>query len=111
MAACARGDPVSGRRRRTRRRGIRPRAAPRPATPIPPSGPIPWLPPAGTIHYSGLSARVEHRFTKSLYLLNSFTWGKGMGDSEQALEDFAGYYPANPQNIHALAAEKGLSRS
>ena len=32
-----------------------------------------------------------------------------MGDSEQALEYFAGYYQANPQNIHNLAAEKGPS--
>jgi hypothetical protein len=77
--------------------------------PIPTFGPITWLDPAGNNHYNGFSARVEHRFTKSLYVLNSFTWGKGMGNSEQALETFAGYYQANPQNIHALAAEKGLS--
>jgi hypothetical protein len=77
--------------------------------PIPTFGPITWLDPAGDNHYNGLSARVEHHFTKSLYILNSFTWGKGMGDSEQALEYFAGYYQANPQNIHNLAAEKGLS--
>jgi hypothetical protein len=32
-----------------------------------------------------------------------------MGDSEQALEYFAGYYQANPQNIRNLAAEKGPS--
>ena len=32
-----------------------------------------------------------------------------MGDSEQALEYFAGYYQANPQNIRDLAAEKGPS--
>jgi hypothetical protein len=72
-------------------------------------GPITWLDPAGDNHYNGLSARVEHRFTKGFYVLNSFTWGKGMGDSEQALEYFAGYYQANPQNIRNLAAEKGLS--
>jgi hypothetical protein len=77
--------------------------------PIPTFGPITWLDPAGDNHYNGLSARVEHRFTKDLYILNSFTWGKGMGDSEQALEYFAGYYQANPQNIHDLAAEKGPS--
>ena len=77
--------------------------------PIPTFGPITWLDPAGDNHYNGLSARVEHRFTKDLYILNSFTWGKGMGDSEQALEYFAGYYQANPQNIHDLAAEKGAS--
>ena len=77
--------------------------------PIPTFGPITWLDPAGDNHYNGLSARVEHRFTKGLYVLNSFTWGKAMGDSEQALEYFAGYYQANPQNIHNLAAEKGPS--
>ena len=77
--------------------------------PIPTFGPITWLDPAGVNHYSGLAARVEHRFTKGLYLLNSFTWGKGMGDSEQALEYYAGYFEANPGNIHDLAAEKGPS--
>jgi hypothetical protein len=77
--------------------------------PIPTYGPITWLYPAGDNHYNGLSARVEHHFSKGLYVLNSFTWGKGMGDSEQALEYFAGYYQANPQNIRDLAAEKGAS--
>jgi len=77
--------------------------------PIPTFGPITWLDPAGDNHYNGLSARAEHRFTKGLYVLNSFTWGKGMGDSEQALEYYAGYYQANPQDIHALSAEKGPS--
>ena len=75
--------------------------------PIPTFGPITWLDPAGDNHYNGLSARVEHRFTKGLYVLNSFTWGKAMGDSEQALEYYAGYYQANPQNIRDLAAGKG----
>jgi len=77
--------------------------------PIPTFGPITWLDPAGVNHFNGLSARVEHRFTKGLYVLNSFTWGKGMGDSEQALEYYASYYEANPQNIHDLAAEKAPS--
>jgi hypothetical protein len=72
-------------------------------------GAITWLDPAGDNHYNGLSARVEHRFTRGFYVLNSFTWGNAMGDSEQALEYFAGYYQANPQNIHDLAAEKGPS--
>jgi hypothetical protein len=78
-------------------------------TPIPNFGPITWVDPAGNNHYNGLSARVEHRFTNGLYLLNSFTWGKAIGDSEQALEYFAGYVEANPQNIHNLAAEAGPS--
>ena len=55
-------------------------AAPNPAgqtipytqrVPIPSFGPITWLDPAGDNHYNGLSARVEHRFTKGLYFLNS----------------------------------------
>ncbi len=42
--------------------------------------------------YNGFSARLEHRFSRGLYFLNSFTWSKALGDSEQALEYFAGYY-------------------
>ena len=77
--------------------------------PIPSFGPITWVDPAGNNNYNGLSVRAEHRFTGGLYLLNSFTWGKALGDSEQALEYYAGYVEANPQNIHDLAAEYGPS--
>jgi Carboxypeptidase regulatory-like domain/TonB dependent receptor len=77
--------------------------------PIPTFGPITWVDPAGDNDYNGLSLRLEHRFSKGLYLLNSFTWGKALGDSEQALEYFSGYVEANPQNIHDLAAERGPS--
>ncbi|HEY1216447.1 MAG TPA: TonB-dependent receptor, partial [Bryobacteraceae bacterium] len=70
-------------------------------------GPITWLDPAGSNNYNGFSARLEHRFGSGLYFLNSFTWSKALGDSEQALESFAGYSVANPQNIRNLAAEKG----
>ncbi|MBV9771719.1 MAG: TonB-dependent receptor, partial [Bryobacterales bacterium] len=77
--------------------------------PIPSYGPITWVDPAGDNDYNGLSVRLEHRFTSGLYFLNSFTWGKALGDSEQALEYYAGYYQANPQNIRDLAAERGPS--
>ena len=77
--------------------------------PIQSFGPITWLDPVGDNDYNGLSARLEHRFGAGLYFLNSFTWSKALGDSEQALEYFAGYYEANPQNIHNLAAERGPS--
>lgn len=75
--------------------------------PIPTYGPITWVDPAGDNDYEGLSMRVEHRFAKGLYFINSFTWGKALGDSEQGLE----YLPtpgfgANPQNIYDLAAER-----
>jgi len=77
--------------------------------PIPSFGPITWLDPVGNNNYNGLSARLEHRFSAGLYLLNSFTWGKALGDSEQALEYYAGYFQANPQNIHDLKDEYGPS--
>jgi hypothetical protein len=77
--------------------------------PIQTFGPITWLDPAGDNDYNGLSARLEHRFSNGLYFLNSFTWSKALGDSEQALEYYAGYYEANPQNIRDLQAERGPS--
>ena len=77
--------------------------------PIPTFGPITWVDPVGNNNYNGLSARVEHRFADGLYFLNSFTWGRALGDSEQALEYYAGYFEANPQNIHNLTAEYGPS--
>jgi hypothetical protein len=70
-------------------------------------GAITWLDPAGNNNYNGFSARVEHRFGGGLYFLNSFTWSKALGTSEQALESYAGYFVANPQNIRNLAAERG----
>ena len=77
--------------------------------PIQNYGPITWVDPAGNNHYEGLSARLEHRFANGLYFLNSFTWGTSIGDSEQALEYYAGYVEANPQNIHNLGQEAGPS--
>jgi hypothetical protein len=77
--------------------------------PIPSFGPITWLDPVGDNDYNGLSARLEHRLGGGLYFLNSFTYSKALGDSEQALEYFAGYYEANVQNIYNLAAERGPS--
>lgn len=72
-------------------------------------GAITWVDPAGISTYNGLAARVEHRFSHGLYFLNSFTWSKALGDSEQALETASGQALANPQNIYNLAAERGPS--
>ena len=77
--------------------------------PIPTFGPITWVDPAGNNGYNGLSVRLEHRFARGLYVLNSFTWSHAMGDSEQALEDLSNATVANPQNIYNLAAEHGPS--
>jgi hypothetical protein len=74
-------------------------------------GAITWVNPAGIASYNGFSARLEHRFSRGLFLLNSFTWSKALGDSEQALEttSAAGNNLANPQNIYNLKAERGPS--
>jgi outer membrane receptor protein involved in Fe transport len=72
-------------------------------------GAITWVDPVGNNNYNGFSARLERRFSKGLYVLNSFTWSKAMGDSEQQLEQASGVTLANPQNIHDLAAEYGPS--
>ncbi len=72
-------------------------------------GALTWVDPVGSNTYNGLSARFEHRFSKGLYFLNSFTWSKALGDSEQALEYYSNLTGANPQNINNLAAEKGPS--
>jgi hypothetical protein len=77
--------------------------------PDPSFGPITWVDPAGTNNYNGLSVRLEHRLGSGVYFLNSFTWSKAMGDSEQALEVYPNYTVANSQNIHNLAAEYGPS--
>ena len=77
--------------------------------PDPSFGAITWVDPAGIQTYNGLSVRFEHRFSHGLYFLNSFTWSKSLGDTEQALESGSGYYVANPQNIYNLQAERGPS--
>jgi hypothetical protein len=77
--------------------------------PDPSFGAITWVDPAGNNNYNGMSVRFEHRFSQGLYFLNSFTWSKAMGDSEQVLEAFGGYQAANPQNIRNLAGERGPS--
>lgn len=72
-------------------------------------GAITWVDPAGSNNYNGMSARFEHRSSNGLYFLNSFTWSKALGDSEQALEVFPGYTVANAQNIRNLSGEYGPS--
>lgn len=67
-------------------------------------GAITWVNPAGQSSYNGLSARVEHRFAAGLYFLNSFTWSKALGNTEQALEN-----NVTVQNVRDLKNERGPS--
>jgi hypothetical protein len=77
--------------------------------PIQSFGPISWVDPAGQQSYNGLSVRLEHKMASGLYFLNSFTWSKALGNTEQALESLPGYYVANVQNIRDLRNERGPS--
>src|SRR5579871_3228832 len=70
-------------------------------------GAITWVFPAGQTSYNGLSARLEHRFSSGFYFLNSFTWSKALGNSEQALENFTGQTVATVQNVRDLKNERG----
>jgi hypothetical protein len=72
-------------------------------------GAITWVDPAGIQTYNSLSVKFERRFAQGLYFLNSFTWSKSLGNTEQALEYGSGYYAANPQNVYNLKAERGPS--
>lgn len=65
-------------------------------------GAITWVNPAGQSVYNGLSLRTERRFSAGLYFLNSFTWSKALGNSEQALEN-----NVTVQNIYDLKNERG----
>ncbi len=77
--------------------------------PNPVFGAITWVDPAGQTTYNGLAVRFEHKFDHGLYFLNSFTWSKALGNSEQALEAPGGGTVANPQNIYDLRNERGPS--
>jgi hypothetical protein len=65
-------------------------------------GAITWVNPGGQSVYNAFSARVERRFNSGFYFLNSFTWSKALGNSEQALEN-----NVNVQNIYDLKNERG----
>jgi hypothetical protein len=67
-------------------------------------GAITWVNPAGQSSYNGLSLRVEHRFASGFYFLNSFTYSKALGNTEQALEN-----NVTVQNIRDLRNERGPS--
>ena len=72
-------------------------------------GSVTWVNPAGQSSYNGFSARVEHRFASGIYFLNSFTWSKALGNTEQALESFGNQSVATVQNVRNLANERGPS--
>ena len=74
------------------------------------AGILPWA----YSDYDGLQAKVEKRFSKGLYLLESFTWSKDIDIAAQALDgggncDNCGNGIPSVQNIYDVAADRGIS--
>lgn len=64
--------------------------------------------PAAFSNYHALQVKFERRFSKGLYILNSFTWSKAIDNVSQVLEEPAGN-TGTPQNFYNIAADRGLS--
>lgn len=75
--------------------------------PIQGFGSISAVLPEGFSNYNALQVKLEKRFSKGLYLLNSFTWSKAIDNASQVLEEPNGN-TGNPQNVYDIAADKGI---
>jgi Carboxypeptidase regulatory-like domain/TonB dependent receptor/TonB-dependent Receptor Plug Domain len=62
--------------------------------------------PVAFSNYHALQVKFERRFSKGLYILNSFTWSKAIDNVSQVLEEPAGN-AGNPQNLYDIAADRG----
>jgi len=76
--------------------------------PIQGYGSISGVIPAAFSTYHSLQIKAEHRAGRGLYILNSFTWSKGIDNTSQVLEEPNGS-TGTPQNYYNLTADKGLS--
>ncbi len=75
--------------------------------PIAGFGSISAVLPEGFSNYNALQIKLEKRFSKGLYLLNSFTWSKAIDNASQVLEEPNGN-TGTPQNLYDLASNKGI---
>ncbi len=62
--------------------------------------------PAAYSNYHALQVKFERRFSKGLYLLNSFTWSKAIDNVSQVLEEPGGN-EGRPQNLYNMRADRG----
>lgn len=76
--------------------------------PIPGFRSISAVLPAAFSNYHALQVKFERRFSKGLYILNSFTWSKAIDNVSQVLEEPGGN-TGTPQNLFDLAADRGVS--
>ncbi|HKR28320.1 MAG TPA: carboxypeptidase regulatory-like domain-containing protein [Acidobacteriaceae bacterium] len=63
--------------------------------------------PAGFLHYSGLQAKFEHRYSGGVYLLNSFTWSHAIDNASGHLDTPNG--DNSRVNLANLPGERGQS--
>ena len=75
--------------------------------PIPGFGSISAVLPEGFSNYNALQVKLERRFSKGLYFLNSFTWSKAIDNGSQVLEEPNGN-TGTPQNVYDIASNKGI---
>jgi Carboxypeptidase regulatory-like domain/TonB-dependent Receptor Plug Domain/TonB dependent receptor len=75
--------------------------------PIPGFGSISGVIPEGFSNYNALQVKLERRFSRGLYLLNSFTWSKTLDNGSQVLEEPNGN-TGTPQNYYDITADKGI---
>lgn len=75
--------------------------------PIANFGSISAVLPEGFSNYNALQVKLERRFSKGLYFLNSFTWSKAIDNGSQVLEEPNGN-TGTPQDVNNIAADKGI---
>ncbi len=75
--------------------------------PIAGFGSISAVLPEGFSSYNALQAKLEKRFSRGLYVLNSFTWSKAIDNGSQVLEEPNGN-TGTPQNINDFRNDKGI---
>ncbi len=63
--------------------------------------------PEGFSTYNALQVKFERRFSKGLYLLNSFTFSKALDNGSQVLEEPNGN-TGTPQDVNNFKADKGI---
>jgi len=76
--------------------------------PIPGFATISAVLPQAFSNYDALQVKFERRFSRGLYLLNSFTYSKATDDVTQVLEEPNGN-TGQPQDIHNIDADNGRS--
>jgi Carboxypeptidase regulatory-like domain/TonB-dependent Receptor Plug Domain/TonB dependent receptor len=62
--------------------------------------------PAAYSNYHALQVKFERRFSRGVYVLNSFTWSKAIDNASQVLEEPGGN-TGTPQNVYNIRADRG----